>query len=140
LSDEEKGIAATTSGNSSGDSSGKIHADLGRLMNEKVGLIREQAGLQEALDRIHRLKQRYKALRVRNTSRIYNYELTGYLELSSMLTLAEIVTQAALGRTESRGAHHRADFPEKDDPNWRSHTLVSLTQGEPRWDKRPVAG
>jgi succinate dehydrogenase / fumarate reductase flavoprotein subunit len=140
LSDEEKGIAATTSGNSSGDSSGKIHADLGKLMNEKVGLIRDQAGLQEALDRIHRLKQRYKALRVRNTSRIYNYELTGYLELSSMLTLAEIVTQAALGRTESRGAHHRTDFPQKDDDNWRSHTLVSLTQGEPRWDKRPVAG
>ena len=141
LSDEEKAITALVSGSSSGgDSSGKIHADLGRLMSEKVGLIREQAGLQEALDRIHRLKQRYRALRVRNTSRIYNYELTTYLELGSMLTLAEIVAQAALGRTESRGAHQRADFSQKDDRNWRNHTLVSLVQEEPRWDQKPVAG
>jgi succinate dehydrogenase / fumarate reductase flavoprotein subunit len=141
LPEEEKAIAAISSANSpGGDSSGKIHVDLGKLMNEKVGLIRDQAGLQEALDQIYRLKQRYKTLRVKNASRIYNYELTTYLELGSMLTLAEIVTQAALARTESRGAHHRADFPQKDDHNWRNHTLVSLVQGMPRWDKKPVAG
>lgn len=140
LTDEEKGIAGIVSENSSGDSSGRIHAELGRLMNEKVGLIRDQAELQEALDQIHRLKDRYRTLRVRNTSRIYNYELTSYLELGSMLTLAEIVAQAALNRTESRGAHHRADFPQKDDQNWRCHTAVSVVQGEPRWSKKAVAG
>ena len=140
LSDEEKRIAAIASGNSSDDSLGKIHTELGKLMDEKVGLIRDHAGLQQALDQIKRLKERSGKLRVRNTSRIYNYELTGYLELGSMLILAEIVTQAALARTESRGAHHRADFPQKDDHNWRNHTLVSLAQGEPRWNKKAVAG
>ena len=140
LSDEEKRVAAIASANSSEDSLGKIHSDLGKLMNQKVGLIRDQTGLQEALDQIHRLRGRHGMLRVRNLSRIYNYELTTYLELGSMLTLAEIVAQAALARMESRGAHQRTDFPQKDDQNWSSHTLVSLAQGEPRWNKKPVAG
>jgi succinate dehydrogenase / fumarate reductase flavoprotein subunit len=140
LADEEKQLAELTSGESPGDSAGKIHGELGRLMNDKVGLVRDQAGLQEALEKIRGLRERYGKLRVRNKSRIYNYELTGHLELGSMLTLAEIVARAALTRTESRGAHRRADFPQPDDRNWKSHTLVSLVNGEPRWTKKPVEG
>jgi succinate dehydrogenase / fumarate reductase flavoprotein subunit len=139
LSDEEKRLAAIRGQNPSGDSLGKIHSELGQLMNEKVGLIRERAGLEEALDRIQRLKERYGKISVRNPSKVYNYELTGYLELGSMLNLAEIVTLAAQARTESRGAHRRADFPNRDDDNWTRHTLVSRIQGAPRLNTRPVA-
>jgi succinate dehydrogenase/fumarate reductase flavoprotein subunit len=140
LSDEEKRLAAITSGDSSGNSLGKIHSELGQLMNEKVGLVRDRAGLQEALDRIRSLKERYRKIRVRNPSRIYNYELTTHLEVGSMLNLGEIVTLAAQTRTESRGAHRRADFPQRDDKNWRCHTLASLVQGSPQLQKKPVVG
>lgn len=138
LRDEEKLLTAITSSNSPGDSLGKIHSELGHLMNEKVGLVRDRSGLQEALERIRSLQERHSKIRVRNPSRIYNYDLTAYLELGSMLNLAEVVTLAAESRQESRGAHHRADFPERDDKNWRCHTLASLVQGEPQLRTKPV--
>jgi succinate dehydrogenase flavoprotein subunit len=139
LADEEKQLATLSSGGSSNDTIGKILGELGRLMNEKVGLVRTGTGLQEALGQIHTLKDRYTKLRVKNPSRIYNYELTSYLELGSMLTLAEVVASAAGTRTESRGAHQRADFPERDDTNWKSHTLVSLVTGSGQVQQKPVA-
>ncbi len=117
---------------------GKVHSELGHLMNEKVGLIRSGAGLQEALTQIQNLKERYSKLRVKNPSRIYNYELISYLELGSMLTLAEVVALAAGARAESRGAHQRDDFPERDDTNWKSHTLVSFVGGSGQLQKKPV--
>ncbi len=140
LSDEEKRLAALTSGNFSGDSAGKIHSELGQLMNDKVGLVRDGAGLREALERIQSLKERHRKIKLSNSSRIYNYALTSALELGSMLNLAEAVALAAQARSESRGAHRRADFPERDDQNWRCHTVVSLAQGSPQVEKKPVAG
>jgi succinate dehydrogenase / fumarate reductase, flavoprotein subunit len=139
LADQEKRLATISSGDSSKDTLGKIHGELGSLMNEKVGLIRNHTGLQEALGQIQSLKDRYSKLRVKNPSRIYNYELTSYLELGSMLTLAEVVTLSAQARAESRGAHQRADFPERDDTNWKSHTLVSFVGGSGQLQKKPVA-
>ncbi|HEX9273293.1 MAG TPA: FAD-binding protein, partial [Candidatus Binatia bacterium] len=139
VADEEKQLARIISAESSKDSLGKIHSELGHLMNEKVGLIRSGTGLQEALGQIQSLKDRYSALRVKNPSRIYNYELTSYLELGSMLTLAEVVALAAGARAESRGAHQRADFAERDDTNWKSHTLVSLVGGSAQLQQKPVA-
>ncbi|MGH7773630.1 MAG: FAD-dependent oxidoreductase [Candidatus Binatia bacterium] len=138
VSDEEKRVAGLTSGSASGDSLGKIHSELGQLMNDRIGLVRDDAGLQEALNRIQTLKERYSRLRVRNPSRIYNYELTNYFEVGSMLTLAEVVALAAKNRSESRGAHRRADFPQRDDANWKNHTIVSLAQGVPQMQKKPV--
>ena len=139
LSDEEKRLAALASGSSPGDSAGKIHSELGQLMNDKVGLVRDAAGLSEALKRIRSLKERYAKIKIGNQSRIYNYALTGCLELGSMLNLAEVVARSAQARNESRGAHRRADFPERDDQNWRCHSVASLAHGSPRLEKKPVA-
>jgi succinate dehydrogenase / fumarate reductase flavoprotein subunit len=139
VADQEKRLVTISSGDSSKDTLGKIHSELGSLMNEKVGLIRHHTGLQEALGQIQSLKDRYSKLRVKNPSRIYNYELTSYLELGSMLTLAEVVASAAQSRTESRGAHQRTDFPEPDDTNWKSHTLATSVGGSVQLQKKPVA-
>lgn len=139
VADEEKQLARIFSAESSTDSLGKVHSELGHLMNEKAGLIRSGTGLQEALGQIQSLKDRYSRLRVKNPSRIYNYELTSYIELGSMLTLAEVVALAAGARAESRGAHQRADFSERDDTNWKNHTLVSFVGGSGQLQKKPVA-
>ncbi len=138
LSDEEKRVARIISGQSAQDSSGKIHTELGELMNGKVGLVRDGAAIQEALNHIQNLRERYSKLGVKNPSKIFNYELTTYLELGSMLKMAEAVTLAAQARTESRGAHARVDFPKKDDANWKAHTLIRLVDGSPKLESKPV--
>ena len=139
MSDEEKRVGGFISGQSAQDSSGKIHTELGELMNGRVGLVRMGSEIQEALNRIQHLRERYSKLRVKNTSKIFNYELTTYLELGSMLKMAEAVALAAQARTESRGAHARVDFPAKDDANWKVHTLVRLVDGLPKLESKPVS-
>jgi succinate dehydrogenase flavoprotein subunit len=139
LADEEKKIIALTSGDSSQDSLAKVHSELGRLMSEKVGLIRDGGGLREALDAIKKLQERHRKIKVRNPGRIYNYDLTTHLEVGSMLAVAEVVASAAQARTESRGAHNRQDFPNLDDTNWKSHTITKLAQGSVQIEKKPAA-
>jgi succinate dehydrogenase / fumarate reductase flavoprotein subunit len=139
VADEEKKIAALASGVASQDSLAAVHTELGRLMNEKVGLIRDAGGLAQALDGIAKLTGRHQKIKVRNTGRIYNYELTTHLEVGAMLTLAEVVARSAQARTESRGAHYRSDFPNSDDANWKSHTVAKLSQGSTQLEKKPVA-
>jgi len=139
LADEEKKLAALTSGDSAQDSLVKVHADLGRLMSEKVGLVRDGGGLQQALHGIKELQARHRKIKVRNAGRIYNYELTTHLELGSMLAVSEVVARSAEARTESRGAHTRQDFPATDNLNWQSHTIAKLAQGAAQVEKKPVA-
>lgn len=138
LVDEEKKLAALVSGDSAQDSLAKVHGDLGRLMSEKVGLVRDNGGLQQALDGIKTLQERHRRIKVRNPGKIYNYDLTTHLELGSMLAVAEVVARSAQARTESRGAHSRQDFPVTDDANWKSHTVVRLAAGSAQIEKKPV--
>jgi succinate dehydrogenase / fumarate reductase, flavoprotein subunit len=139
LADEEKKLAALTSADSAQDSLAKVHAELGRLMSEKIGLLRDADGLQQALSGIKDLQARHRKIKVRNPGKIYNYELTGHLELGSMLTLAEVIARSAQARTESRGAHQRRDFPATDNANWKCHTIAKLSQGSAQIDNKPLA-
>ena len=139
LAEQEKKLAALSSGDSSGDTLGSVRAELGRLMNEHVGLSRDAGGMRAALAGIKKLQERHRKLGVRNSSKIYNYELTGHMEVGAMLTLAEVVALSAQARQESRGAHYRKDFPAADDANWKSHTVVRLSQGAAQIDNKPVA-
>ena len=132
-------LAEITSGGSSGDTLGTIHRELGELMSSNLGVTRTDAGLAEAQDKIRALQQRHAALRVNNKSRIYNYALAGHIELGNLLKLAEATALAARGRAESRGAHLRSDHPEKDDSNWKAHTVVRSQDGSPKLDTRPVS-
>ena len=142
LNDEERRLSSLSNpggASDSADSPLKIHAELGKLMNDNVGLVRDGSSLQAALDQVRTLKERYGHIRLRNSSRIYNYELTGYLEVGSLLNLAELVTMAAQARTESRGAHYRTDFPRRNDSQWNCHTTVIQVDGAPRMDTKPAA-
>jgi succinate dehydrogenase / fumarate reductase, flavoprotein subunit len=138
LAEEEKKLAELVSGDSAQDSLAKVHAELGLLMTEKVGLVRDGAGLQEALDGIKKLQERHRRIKVRNAGKIYNYDLTTHLELGSMLAVAEVVARSAQARTESRGAHSRKDFPNTDPSNWNNHTIAKLAPGSAGIDKQAV--
>lgn len=78
-------------------------------------------------------------LAVSDHSMIFNTDLVETLELDNMLAQASVSLHSALGRTESRGAHAREDFPKRDDVNWLKHTLCWLdASGRVTLDYRPV--
>lgn len=137
--DRDRLAEITSGGGASGDTLGTIHRELGELMNANLGVARTEAGLAAAREGIRGLQQRHAALRVNNKSRVYNYALTSHLELGHLLKLAEATALAASGRTESRGAHRRSDHPERDDANWKAHTVVRDQDGSPTLDTRPVS-
>jgi succinate dehydrogenase / fumarate reductase flavoprotein subunit len=142
LNDEERRLSSLTTStgvSASADSPSKIQAELGKLMNSNAGLVREASSLQVALDQVGTLKDRYSRIRLSNSSLTYNYQLTSYLELGSLLNIAELVIMAAQARRESRGAHYRTDFPTRDDSQWKRHTTVSQAGGTPRIDTEPVS-
>jgi succinate dehydrogenase / fumarate reductase flavoprotein subunit len=78
-------------------------------------------------------------LGVSDRSMIFNTDLAEALELDNMLAQASVSLHSAIGRTESRGAHSREDFPKRDDENWLKHTLCWLGDDDHvRLDYRPV--
>ena len=107
-------------------------------MDSEVGVFRTGSGLEKALKTIKDLKKLVPDLRVKDTGRIYNTDLMSALETDNLLDLAEIIVTGALRRQESRGAHSRRDFPQRDDSNWLKHTLAYYTPEGPRIDYIPV--
>ncbi len=115
-----------------------IAKELKHVMMDKVGVFRTGEGLQEALDKIRELKERFKHIHIDDKGSVFNYDLLSAWELSNLLDLAEITTVSALARTESRGAHSRDDYPKRDDQNWLKHTLAWLKDGDVELRYKPV--
>jgi len=96
------------------------------IMMEKVGIFRNGEDLQAAVDELEELYKRSKNIEVfRSKSRGANPALVNAYRTQKMLKLALTVAYGALLRTESRGAHSREDFPERDDKNWLKRTITS---------------
>jgi succinate dehydrogenase / fumarate reductase flavoprotein subunit len=115
-----------------------LRRELQRVMDSEVGVYRTGPGLEAAHKKIKELKQRVSDVQVKDRGRIYNTDLLSALEIDNLLDLAEVVVAGALGRTESRGAHARRDFPKRDDVNWLKHTLAYYTPTGPRIEYIPV--
>ena len=79
------------------------------------------------LGQIRQLKKSYLNVGLTNKSKIFNYELQEALELGNMLRVAEVIVYSALQRKESRGAHFRSDYPERNDKEWLKHSFVNET-------------
>jgi succinate dehydrogenase / fumarate reductase, flavoprotein subunit len=99
---------------------------LGLIMNEKVGVFREEASLRSALDGIRQIRQESDEVRVGLSSRQCNQQLVDAVDLFAMIDLAEIITAGALRRNESRGSHFRTDCPKRDDSRWLRHSVAHL--------------
>ncbi len=125
-----------------GDGSEDVYAirtDLQKMMDNNVGVYRTGLQLEEALKKIKELKERIKRVKVKDNSRIYNTNLINIIETTNLIDLAEVIVVGGLARTESRGAHSRRDFPNRDDANWGKHTLAHYTLDGPKLDYSPVA-
>jgi succinate dehydrogenase / fumarate reductase flavoprotein subunit len=117
-----------------------IREALQAIMFDKCGVFRTDPFLAEARDVVVGLRERAKHLHVEDKGRRYNTDLIDALELGYLLDIAEATVASALARTESRGAHAREDFPDRDDADWLRHSLAYRDPdgGQPRLGYKPV--
>ena len=124
--------------NRGGESPARIRAAMQQEMMDNVSVFRTEEGMQHALDVIRELKERYKHIEIMDKGRRFNTDLLEAIELGCLLDLAEVTTVSALARKESRGAHYREDFPQRDDENWLKHTLAYQTDSGITLRYKPV--
>lgn len=105
---------------------GDLREAMQTTMTSQVGIYRNGPDMQHAVERIKELRRRYLDVRVQDSSPSFNTDLLDLIELRNLLDLAYITAVSALNRQESRGAHSREDFPERDDEKWLKHTLAQL--------------
>ncbi len=125
------------------DRKGKEKVDVLRrsmqsLMMEYGSVFRTEKGLGKGIAEIRSLRERYSGVGVANQGKVFNYELMEAIELGHQLGVAEAILISALHREESRGAHFREDFPQRDDRKYLQHTLVSQGPQGPVVAYKPV--
>jgi fumarate reductase flavoprotein subunit len=108
-------------------------------MEKSAGIYRDGELLGEGAAKLRELQERAADINLDDRSRTFNTELESALELGYMLDVAESMVQCALRRTESRGAHQRTDYPNRDDAKFLAHSLVYRNaDGSARVEYLPV--
>ncbi len=109
---------------------GQLRQKMQTLMMDHVGVFRTAAGMQQAIDGLRELKERFQTdLSIDDPGQKFNTDLLEAWELGALLDVAEVTAQSALNRTESRGGHSREDYPKRDDANWLVHTFAQQKDG-----------
>jgi len=115
-----------------------IWRELGDLMTEHVTVTRLNKNLQAADAKIHSMLERYSRINLSDRTKWSNQTLNFARELENMLILARVITLGALARNESRGAHYKPEFPDRDDPNWLKTTRAKWVNCDIQLTYEPV--
>jgi fumarate reductase flavoprotein subunit len=104
-----------------------IREEMQQEMDAKAGVFRNREGLTQLVKDLGNLRERFETIKIDDSSRTFNTELISALELDFMLEISDTIAVSALAREESRGAHARRDFPERNDERFLKHTLAYRT-------------
>ncbi len=117
----------------------EIRGKLQRTMQNNAAVFRTGDVMQEGVDELKNICDSFADVQVSDRSMIWNTDLVETLELENLLQCASVSITGALNREESRGAHAREDFPDRDDEKWMKHTLASLNNDwSVKFEYRPV--
>lgn len=114
-----------------GENQYQIHEELGRIMTENVTVVRYNDRLKETDEKILELLDRWKNISINDTNLWATQAVPHARQLKNMLELARVITLGALNRNESRGAHYKPEFPERDDENWLKTTIAEYSAEAP---------
>ncbi len=105
-----------------------LREELQQCMTANAGAFRTKETLQIAIDTIKELRKRFKNIRIKDKSKVFNTELQEALEFGHMLDYSLFIVESAIARNESRGAHYREDFDTRDDENFLKHTMAYMDE------------
>merc|ERR1711998_670238 len=105
-------------------STAEIRGKLQKSMQRHAAVFRRQDLLEEGCKQVHEISQMYPDIKLSDRGSVWNTDLVEALELENLLIQGKMTVYAAEHRKESRGAHARDDFPDRDDENWMKHTLT----------------
>jgi len=108
------------------------------IMSDHFSVYRTEEVMAEGVEQIEALAAELENARMDDGCRIFNTELVEALELENLMALARVTAAGALARTESRGAHARDDYPERDDEQWMKHTLAGIDEDGVKLTYKPV--
>lgn len=100
-----------------------LRREMRTTLEEGAGIYRDEEGARLSCEKIAELRERYKRIEINDKSNVFNTDLQSALELRNLLDVAETVAEGSLQRRESRGAHQRLDYTERDDENFLKHSL-----------------
>ena len=125
---------------SSGDTkTGELRTSMQHIMQKNCSVFRTQKIISAGIENLEKIETSLDNLNIEDKSLIFNTDLTEALELQNLMAQSKVTLHSALNRTESRGAHAREDFTERDDENWLVHSLVWLDKkGTVQLGNRPV--
>ncbi|MBX3457864.1 MAG: succinate dehydrogenase flavoprotein subunit [Candidatus Paracaedibacteraceae bacterium] len=118
--------------------SSEIRLNMQRTMQRFCAVFRDEKLMSEGQEKIQQVHASLKDLNIADKSLIWNSDLVEALELHNLLEQSLVTLASAVNRKESRGAHAREDFTERDDENWMKHTLCQLDKGKTKISYRPV--
>jgi len=114
-----------------GENQYKLHEELGKVMTENVTVVRYNDRLQATDDKIRELQERFKNISINDSNLWATQAVPHARQFANMLELARVITLGALNRNESRGAHYKPDFPERDDENFMKTTIAEYSAEAP---------
>jgi len=109
----------------------KLHEEMGKVMTDNVTVVRYNDRLKATDDKLLELTDRYKKISIYDSNLWATQAVPHARQLSNMLQLARVITLGALNRNESRGAHYKPDFPQRDDENWLKTTIAEYSAEAP---------